>query len=169
MLRKKNYFSLIEVIIATSLFAVLIFSTTSLFFRYQKLNAHLDKIRPKVFERTLFFEKMLDITASIDTSTITQSSPLYEEFLSFSFDNGFKDEEDFSGKATCTLYRTFEKELIYKITAENKREITRALLKGVYHFKPQVKDNTLYIAIEDKDHKKLNYTFLLPKPVKGTR
>ena len=48
---KKCRFSLLEVIIATSLFSILIFSTTTLFFRYHKLHSQIERCK------TLFIRK----------------------------------------------------------------------------------------------------------------
>ena len=161
MLKKRYPFSLIEVIIATSLFSILIFSTTSLFFRYHKINARLDQLRPKVFERTLFFEKMSDITASLDTATLSMESPHYEEFLSFDYDGGFKDDTEFSGRISCQLYRTYDKELIFKLKGSSGKEKKFVILRDIKSFKPEVSGNLLHLNITNLDESTIPYTFLL--------
>ena len=70
MIKKRFRFTLIEIIIATSLFSILIFSTTTLFFRYHKLKSRIEAIRGPVFERSLFYEKILDVTNTLDYSSV---------------------------------------------------------------------------------------------------
>ena len=163
MIKKTYRFTLIEIIIATSLFAILIFSTTSLFFQYQKLSARIDTIRPKVFERTIFYEKMCEMTATMDSSSIKKTSPEYTEFLSFNFDNGFKDNADFSGRCLCKLYRTNEKKLIYKISNTEGKEIKRSILENITSFSSRIDKNILYLDIQDINHYNFSYAFELFK------
>jgi hypothetical protein len=154
-------FTLVEVIISTSLFGILMFSVTSLFFKYQKLSAQLEEIRPFVFQRALFYEKMEEITSSIDVTTIKKSSPYYSEYLSFTFDNGFKDDSSFSGMVVCEIYRTFDKELIYKITNNQGLELKRALLSDVAIFSYTLENKILKFFIQESNSNQLNYTFKL--------
>lgn len=163
MKKKTHHFSLFEIIIATSLFAILIFSTTSLFFRYHKLSAHLSTIRPKVFERALFFDKMTEMSDSIDSMTIETKSYEHEEFLSFIFDNGFKDNAALSGECTCSIYRTIEGELRYKIANNKGVETTRTILKDIESFNTGFEDGVLTLSLIDTYSGKTQYTFLLPE------
>jgi hypothetical protein len=163
MIKRTNYFSLIEVIIAASLFGILLFTTTSLFFRYHKLNTNLNAIRGEVLERTLFYEKLLDMSGTIAKSTITMDSPIYEDFLSFIFDNGFKDNARLSGRCLCKLYRAPGNIIKYEINNEDKDTSTRVLLQDVSSFKSKIKDNQLYIEIGLIDNLPLSYCFALPK------
>ncbi|MCH9617866.1 MAG: hypothetical protein SP4CHLAM5_10200 [Chlamydiia bacterium] len=163
MIKRTNYFSLIEVIIAASLFGILLFTTTSLFFRYHKLNANLNGIREEVLERTLFYEKLLDMSSSIDKSTIAIKSPLYEDFLSFIFDNGFKDNARLSGRCLCTLYRAPGNIIKYEIKNGEKNTSTRVLLQGVTSFKSKIKGDLLYIEVGLINNLPLSYCFELPK------
>jgi prepilin-type N-terminal cleavage/methylation domain-containing protein len=161
MIKKTLRFTLIEVMIATSLFGILMFFSSSLFFRYQKLCYRLEEIRPLVFQRALFYEKMLEITSSIDLSSIKKSSPYHSEYLSFIFDNGFKDNASFSGKILCEIYRTFDKELIYKLTSDDGKEIKRPLLSSINSFSYSLEKKILSISLKDTDSNQLNYTFCL--------
>lgn len=170
MIKKIYRFTLIEIIIATVLFSTLIFSTTSLFFRYHKISAYINSIRPIIFQRTMFFEKMKEMTASVDLSTIKVSSPQYNEFLSFTFDNGFKDNADLSGKCKCELFRTEEKKLFYIISNNKGKELKRPLLEDVTFFSPLIKDKILFLTIEDIHGNHLEYSFnLLNTPSKEQR
>ncbi|MCH9621841.1 MAG: hypothetical protein S4CHLAM20_12690 [Chlamydiia bacterium] len=158
MIKKCFGFTLIEIIIATSLFAILIFSTTSLFFRYQKLKTRITDIRPYVLERAFFFDKMTDMTLSLDSTSIKDQSLDYNEFLSFTFDNGFKDSPFFSGKCSCELFRTHENELIYKIIS-SKKELSRIFLSHISSFRYEVKNDHLHIYLIDTDERHFNYAF----------
>ncbi len=149
MRKKVLPFSLFEVIIATSLFAILLFSTTSLFFRYHKLSAKIATIRPKVFERALFFDKMTEMTESIDASTIETVSDDHDKCLIFEFDNGFKDNASFSGKCTCTVYKTIDNKLIYKLVNQEGQELVRPILLEVESFNAQFENGILTLKIKD--------------------
>ena len=163
MKKKTHRFTLIEVIIATSLFSILIFSISSLFFKYQKIKVKIDSIRPKVFERVLFYEKIFEMMASIDKSTIKTSSPYYNQFLSFDFNNGYKDDAAFSGKVHLELYRTFEKNLMMKLINDEKQEKKTPLLKDITSFSYEINKNTIQLNLNCTNQKELNYTFSLPQ------
>jgi hypothetical protein len=169
IIKKKSYFSLIEIIIAASLFAILLFSTTSLFFRYQKCTAKIATISPEIFSNALFFEKMTEMTMTLDKESITTKNAAYTEFLEFTFDNGFKDQTDLSGECKCKLYRTFDKELIYTITSSNGAELTRPLLSNVAYFTPKIDNRSLCIHIETIHGTVYNYTFLIPEDINGEK
>ena len=162
-MKKKSFsFSLIEIIIATSLFAILIFSTTSLFFRYHKLSAHIATIRPKVFERSLVFDKMTEMSDSIDITTIETKSYNHEQFLSFVFDNGFKDNAALSGECLCQIYRTIDKNLFYKISNTNGEEATRMILQNIESFKAAINNEILTITFIEGNSGEIKYCFILP-------
>ncbi len=169
MVKKKSHFSLIEIIIAASLFSILLFSTTSLFFRYQKCTAKIASISPEIFSNALFFEKMTEMTMTLDRESINTQNAGYTEFLEFTFDNGFKDQSDLSGECKCKLYRTFDKELIYTITSSNGAELTRPLLSNIVSFTPKIDDIALSINIETIDGNVYNYTFLIPENINGEK
>jgi hypothetical protein len=166
MIKRRHNFSLIEIIIATSLFSILIFSTTTLFFRYHKLNTRLLDIRPYAYERAFFYEKMLDITLTLDPSTISQESPHYSQYLSFTFDNGFVEDTKLSGKCTCELYKEFNGDLIYKISDIKGKSRKRILLKGVDSFTTETKQNHLWISLLDKRGQEISYTFSINQEAK---
>ncbi len=162
-MKKKSFpFSLIEIIIATSLFAILIFSTTSLFFRYHKLSAHIAMIRPKVFERALFFDKMTEMSDSIDAASIETKSYDHEQFLSFVFDNGFKDNAALSGECVCQIYRTIDKNLYYKISNNQGKETARIILQNIESFKAEVENQILTITFIEENSGEIKYSFILP-------
>ena len=167
--KKKCHFSLVEIIIAASLFAILLFSTTSLFFRYQKCTAKIASISPEIFSNALFFEKMTEMTMTIDRESITTKNSGYTDFLEFSFDNGFKDQSDLSGECKCKLYRTFDKELIYSITSSNGGELTRPLLSNIASFTPKIEKSSLSISIVTTHGSLYNYTFLIPENINGQK
>lgn len=163
MIKRTSPFSLIEVIIATSLFSILLFTTTSLFFRYHKLNAHLQTVRPKVLERTLFYQKMLDMSGTIETSSIKTENPYYEDFLSFIFDNGFKDNARLSGRCLCSVYRAPGGVIKYEVSNESKDTSTRVLMQDVTSLKSYVKKDRLYMEIGVRKGASLYYCFPLPQ------
>ena len=168
MKKKPRYFSLLEVIIATSLFAVLLFSTTSLFFTYHKLSTKIASIRPKVFQRALFFEKMTEFSQTMDPSTIKTHSYDHEQSLSFVFDNGFKDDPNFSGKNHCILFKTMDGELKYTLTNSKGETLTRTLLEDIPFFSPHYEESILTLTIGNKESLESSYTFILSKqPSKG--
>jgi hypothetical protein len=159
---KRYNISLIEIIIATSLFAILIFSTTSLFFNYNKLKVRVENIRPTIINQSLFYKKTLEMTSTCTIASINKEASSYSEAITFSFDNGYKDDHRFSGKCTCHLFRNFDKQIIYEITNKDHQKISRCLLTDVYKFEPNVTDNTLFITLTFGDKKRLSYAFLLP-------
>ena len=160
---KRYNLSLIEIIIATSLFAILIFSTTSLFFNYNKLKVRIEKIRPIILNQTLFYTKILEMTNTINYSSINKIKSPHNEALTFYFDNGYKDNHEFSGKCQCHLFRNFEKEIIYEISNNNNKTLSRCLLTNIDKFTHNIKDNVLYITLTTTNSKTLSYAFFLPK------
>ena len=138
------------------------FSTTSLFFRYHKLNTRLNALRPIILERTLFYEKLLEMSGTIDPSSIKTTSPVYGQFLSFDFNNGFKDNANLSGKCTCSMYHDENQNLCYVVENEKKEACKRTLLQNISSFKASHNSKTLTITISFLQGKDLKYTFLLP-------
>jgi|GEM_PF-2951558 len=165
--KKKLHFSLIEIIIGASLFAMLLFSTTSLFFRYQKCTAKIASISPEIFNNALFFEKMTEMTMTLERDSISTKSAYYTDFLEFTFDNGYKDQSDFSGECTCKLYRTFDKELMYTVTSTNSAEVTRPLLTNIASFTSNIQGSALSISIQTIHGSFYNYMFLIPETIHG--
>ena len=161
-IQKKFFFSLIEIIIATSLFGILIFSTTSLFFRYHQLSSKLNLIRPKVLERSLFFKKMTAISNTIDKKSINTKSDNYKDYISFTFDNGIIDNAALSGACLCEIYRTEQQKIVYKISS-NHHEHPRDILEGISSFTTKTDGNILYMFLVDTNNQKLTYAFTIPK------
>jgi len=159
MIKKRFGFTLIEIIIATSLFAIIIFSTTTLFFRYQKLKTRISDLKPYVLERAFFYNKMIDLTLSCDTKTITNASKTYNDYLAFDFDNGVKENPQFSGKCKCELFRTYTGDLNYTITAENGETLTRTLLTNIKGFHHEIQENYMIVHFIDSQMRTFAYSF----------
>lgn len=167
MIKKLYPFSILEVIIATSLFALLMFTTTSLFFRYHKLNTKLNDLRPIILERSLCYEKLLEMSGTIDKGSLVMDSLTYEHFFSFEFDNGYKDNANLSGKAKCSLFRDENSNLCYLIENKKKKAFKRVLLKNISAFEATDTDNTIHIDISFPEGDPIKYTFLLGEKGKG--
>lgn len=165
-IKKRLGFTLFEIIIATSLFSILIFSTTTLFFRYHKLKSRIEAVRPFVFERALFFEKMTDMSLTIDPETISCQSPDHNEYVSFTFCNGFKDNPEISGKCCCQIFRNHEDDLVYDISNDKDIHCKRTFLTNIVKFKPVLENDILRIEFTDKHENEFSYDFLIGK-VKG--
>ena len=163
MKSKRYNLSLIEIIIATSLFGILIFSTTSLFFNYNKLKVRIEKIRPIILNQTLFYTKILEMTNTINYSSINKIKSPHSQAFTFSFDNGYKDNHKFSGKCQCHLFRNFAKEIIYEISNDNSETLSRCLLTNIDKFTHSIKNNILYISLTTTNSKILSYAFFLPQ------
>ena len=103
------------------------------------------------------------MSCSIDTDSIKHTDSRYEHFLSFTYDNGFKDDANYSGRCSCELYRYTGNEIRYKVINEKNEEWTRVILQDVLSFESSIKNNLLYLDIELLDKTTLSYCFILPK------
>ncbi|MCH9812121.1 hypothetical protein K0U07_05110 [bacterium] len=167
MIRRSHPFSILEIIIATFLFSIVLGTTSSLFFRYQKLSAKLESFRPKVLERTLFYEKFLEMSLTIREESLQEDHTMYENLLTFKYNNAYKQNPGVAGECTCKLYKDENNHLIYHITNSKGQEAKRIFLQDISRFKATWKKRHLELHFKDLQGREFSYLFLLSKQKGG--
>lgn len=129
---KRRSLTLLEVVIAFSLTAVLL---SFLFFQYQKMsfaNMETQKLQETFFPRHLLQARLAQVFASLVTEDKEPAFYFNENKLHFHFDQGIDPDPALCDEVSASLYVNRDKQLVLDITSlDGERKRTETLYENI--------------------------------------
>jgi len=165
---KKKPLTLIEIAISFSLISIIVFILFSCFRNSSTMTLQIEKVKPIVLEKQLFYQRLNKIFSFLDPNSIKELDPKIHDFsgITFTFNNGLDSLPAFSDQVLANIFLNNRSELILQIISiiekiPPKEEI---LQKNVTEISWDLNTaDLLVLKIKKTNEKDNSYAFFLPK------
>jgi hypothetical protein len=163
MLRKKRALSLLEIIIALALTAILVSVLFSFYRQSSVISLQLEQAKQKILSQEMFQERMAQVFNQVHLEAEKGDLPLYTSFfgdadgavLNVSYDNGVDHQPEFCDTIKGMLYLNHKKEICFLMKSKENLSRTEVFFDGVNELKFH------FFDLEEKE-----WTSLWPKEKK---
>jgi len=127
---KKTPLSLIEVIIALGLMAIVVSTLFSSLLQTIKLSKSIELIKINILSTSFFYSRMLPILSKADSSTfqLEKGDNDIISKITFSFENGLDPALIFSGKITASIFKDKNDNLLLSLESNDKKMVQEEIL-----------------------------------------
>ena len=156
---RRSPLTLIEVSIAFGLIALIVFILFSSFKNSVYLSREVEQIKPKVIERQLIYQRLIQVFSFSDPNSIEQDKESNE--ISFTYENGVDPSLTYSGRVKARIFLDRNKNLILETfplseTSPTRKEI---LFKEIEELEWDLSMKDIITMKVDQ----ISYAFFLPK------
>ena len=129
---RKAALTLIEVCIALSLMAIIVYTLFSSLLQTVKISHALDEMKNNALKASFFYDRMLHIFSHTNPESLQIERDAAASKISFSFENGLDPALIFSGKINAEIFCDHNKNLILRMKSKDLKESrTEVLLDNV--------------------------------------